>query len=320
MKMRTGVFFLAVICCVFLSACSAEMGPREVLAESKKEDSVIKDIFRKEEGHEVSIEIHHGKELSFSEVVEMSNCCFVGRLIEVIENDFNREYRFSVERWLYGAEDEKEVYVFFNGGSYGKVEGDPIRGEWDYQPGNSYVLIADREESPVFEHDRYMTVDYQYICPEEGKAFHGVYSLEAIDIPDGKTIEQYVSDLRKAVPEEAPLVKKEYENEFAEMMGESEFVAVVRVVKARTGISTHNGLVYACTIIRPIQGNQPNENGGFVDIVLLKDRVETGGIYLIGFQEREPGAGYYIQTTKNSIFPASEDLIRKAVNSASEFD
>ena len=301
------VFLLAVLAALIFSGCQTSP-EQEILARvkaAKKELHYGDPVNRR-----MSQMVDFFHEYTFEEIVSQSNSALVGRMEELIFNDWYREYRFRVTRWLYGGTEDTEIYLMMQGGTTGCVEGDLNEFVHDFEIGREYLLITNREQSPVYPHDRYwQSGAYQYFSPEEELYVCGTTAFQPVEIPDGSSFEDYLMDLHRRYHVEGDPLPV-YHSFMEEFLGKSDYIALVKVGEPRTGISTHNGLVYACEIRELLKGEDLFvQKDGLTDIVLLKDAVTPGESYVIGFVRRDETADYYIQSLKDSILPATEEEI-----------
>lgn len=287
--------FTMVVLCLALSGCS---NTRHEVEETNP-----------------GIILFHRQEYSFEELIEHSDVALVGEYVEMIEQENFYEYKFIVKELLYGEVSELEIYIFENkGGEYTPETGSSrVLGVNEYILGKEYILIMEKYESILYDHDRYMIAGELYLCEEEQE--YRLFS-ESISIPEGKTIREYIlalADPAKTQPLNQNIV---YADLTERMVNEAQYIGTIKIVGLEMEGKVHNGNTYRCIAESMLKGNNINtyEDGTFL-LTLLKDTVEVGKSYLIGFT---PASGstslIYVQATVDSVMEASAEN----VNSISE--
>ena len=72
----------------------------------------------------------------------------------------------------------------------------------------------------------------------------------------------------------------------------------------------HNGNTYRCTVESLAKGTGLNTyDDGTILLVIMKDTVEVGETYIIGFSPVEENSRVHMQTTVNGVFEDSSELL-----------
>lgn len=280
-----------IILCLALSGCSNEI---EVIEETNQ-----------------MIVLFHRQEYSFEELIDHSNVALVGEYVDMIEQENYCEYKFVVKELLYGQVSEPEIYVFENKGiEYNpETEYSRVLGINQYSKGKEYILIMEKKESILYDHDRYMIAGELYLCEEDQE--YKLFS-EKVSVPEGKTIREHILTL--ADPSKRQNANKStvtYANFTERIVNEAQYIGMIKIVDLEMEGKVHNGNTYRCIAESMIKGKNMNtfEDGTFL-LTLLKDTVEVGKSYLIGFT---PASGstslIYIQATVDSVMEASTENV-----------
>lgn len=247
--------------------------------------------------------------LTFDELILMSNAAIVGEYIETIRHDYYTEQKFRVKECLYGNVTDSEIYLYSNVGTshvpdvcYTYELGADI-----YETGTDYILVTERFQSVLCDHDRYMLNADVFLC--EGTKEFTMYS-RPLDIPEETDIKDYICSVYSSVPHPAAAVPVSYENETAEMLGESAYIGTVNILELVSEGKVHNGNVYRCSVESLSKGEDLNTyDDGTVLIVLLKNTVEVGSRYIVGFSPASENSLIYTQATSKSVHPVSNELL-----------
>lgn len=101
-----------------------------------------------------------------------------------------------------------------------------------------------------------------------------------------------------------------YSSAAAEMLGKSKFVGVVNVLELDKEGTTFNGNLYRCSVDSLIAGeNLTTYDDNTFLLWVLKDTVEVGSSYVIGFSSSSERSVYYTQATATSVYEVSEELL-----------
>lgn len=289
MKMKRNVLFamLSIVLVIALVGCSSTTNAPEA------------------EGAEFEEEL-----LTFEELVLRSNVAVVGEYVETIKYDNYIEQRFKVKECLYGDVPDDEIYLYANiGMGYIKeIDYTYELGEDVYTVGADYVLVMEKLQSVMYDHDRYMLSADVFLSEEDNE-----FSLNSrsIDVPSGKTIKDYICSIYNSVSH--PVVANNfttYKNEIEEMVGESDFVGTVKIVELVNEGKVHNGNTYRCVVESLSKGSNLNTyEDGTILLVILKNTVEVNGSYVIGFSAVDEGSLIYTQTTDTSVHTVSDGLL-----------
>lgn len=254
-----------------------------------------------------------GQNLAFDEMILMSNVAIVGEYIETIGHEYYTEQKFKVKECLYGGVTDSEIYLYYNiaAGHIGEIEYSYVPDINAYEPGMSYILVMERHQSILYDHDCYMPYDQLLLCESSN-----VYKMNArsIDIPAGTTMREYIISVYNSVPHPADVSEPvAYENELSEMVGESTYVGVVNILEIEGEGKVHNGNVYRCSVESLSKGDKLNTYGdGTILMTILKGKVEVGHRYIIGFSpadKNSAGSLIYVQSTVTSVYAVSDELL-----------
>ncbi len=245
------------------------------------------------------------EKFSFEELVLDSNAAVLGEYVEMIDHDYYVEYKFLVKDCLYGDVTDKEIFLYEIKASRHSDDGTYSykSGEDTYKKGNDYMLVTERFQSIMYDHDRYLLAADIILNETEGKY---VMFSEPIVIPEGKDLKEYILSIYNSVPhkKEPPKSDKVYADSREEMMEESDFVGIVDILSLTKEKMNDNSNIYTCKASSLSKGDKlyTYEDGTFL-LSLMKGMVEPGNTYEIGFDSIEEGGLIYIQSTKNSVFP-----------------
>ncbi len=282
-KMRQASFisFLAVITLVF-TACS-----------SKKLSQAV-------ETEEL---------LTFEELIQKSDVAVVGEYVETIKNDNYIEQKFNVKECLYGDVTDNEIYLYSSIGTGYVAEIDYTYeiGADIYEAGMDYILIMEKAQSIMYDHDRYMLNADIFLCDS-----HGEYSLysQPLDIPAEIKLKDYIGSIYSSVPRPAISTAVPYKDEADEMLGESEYVGTVKILELVNEGKVHNGNTYRCFVESLSKGSNLNTyDDGTILIVILKNTVEISKDYIVGFSPVDEGSLIYMQSTDTSVYNVNDEQI-----------
>ena len=219
-------------------------------------------------------------------------------------------YSFSVEKDLAGVYQDKEIAFSLPRASATAEDYTFSVGMDEYEVGQKYILPISRDV---------VLFDWVYYGPNAGLNLNlsrQEYTLygENLQIPSGKSIEEYASDsYHMVVHEEKTLPLSSYGSEFEEFWAESQLIGRMKVEKI---ITNSNLQSTRCSIIELIKGNPSDvysiTEGGLIIISVLKDYpIEIGKEYLIGFNPVQPGSAIYTMSTKTSVKELDEELIQQ---------
>lgn len=250
--------------------------------------------------------------MTFQDSIAASDVAIEGEYLEKIEHEHYVEYKFSVKKCLYGNITDDTIYLYSNiGSSYVEsIDYSYILNDDVYEPGLNYILIMERYQSILYDHDRYMLATDLFLCEDLGE--YTLYS-DKIDIPSDKSIEEYICSIRETAgyeETEMTLPETAYENEIAQMVSESAYIGKVRILELFSEGLVHNGNTYRCSIETLYQGSDINTyEDGTILLTLLKNSVVIGEEYVIGFSPVEDDNSLiYQQTTADSVYE-NENII-----------
>ncbi len=248
--------------------------------------------------------------LTLEEMIKKSDVAIVGEYVETIRHDNYIEQKFKVKECLYGDVADSEIYLY-SGTGVGHIEEIDYTYELGadvYEVGMEYILILERAQSVMYEHDRYMQSADVFLCDSVGE--YRMYS-QRVEIPAEVTLKDYITSTYEAVSHPAGQAASVlYEDEIARMMGESDYVGRVKILELVNEGKTHNGNVYRCSVESLSKGDDLNTyDDGTVLIVILKNTVETDNSYIIGFSSVDEGSLIYTQSTDASVYDIDDERI-----------
>ncbi len=253
--------------------------------------------------------------LTFEELVQSSHTAVVAEYIETIEYENYIEQKFKVIECLYGDITDNEIYLYSNIGisHVNKINYTYELGRDVYDVDTKYILVMEKITSILYDHDRYMLTTDVLINIADNE--YTMYS-KPIDIPVGTSIKDYICSIYNSVPH--PTLQDEvtsYKNEVYEMVGESSYVGIVKILELVNEGKVHNGNTYRCIVESLSKGSNLNTYGdGTILLVILKNTVELNKSYIIGFSPVGENSLIYTQTTSTSVYDVSDKLL----NSISE--
>ena len=246
--------------------------------------------------------------LSFEELVKDCDLLFVGTCTKVTPYEPSERavsFTFSVDNVLGGQYSpgtrmkEGEVILGF---SLQNPASDPANYNV-FKTGHQYLI-------PVKRYDIAFEPYYAFCSPAlvldlTGGDYRNY--LKKVEIPDGRTIEEYAMEVFNSVdrPEET---RKQYQDEFEEFYEESDFICRMKVIEADTAGDGRAITVLSC--IETYKGRTEDiysfRDDGLITIAVRTGTVEKGREYIIGFK-----AGANALSTPDAVKPVDEELIRK---------
>ena len=289
MKTKSNVLFaiLSIVLVIALVGCSSTANAPEI------------------EGAEFEEEL-----LTFEELVLRSDVAVVGEYVETIKHDNYIEQKFKVKECLYGEVSDNEIYLYSNigVGHIKEIDYTYELGKDVYTVGADYVLVMEKMQSVMYDHDRYMLSTDVFLSEEDNE--FSMYS-RSVDVPSGTTVKDYICSIYNSVSH--PIVANastSYKNEVDEMVGESAFVGTVKVVELVNEGKVHNGDTYTSGVESLAKGRNLNTyEDGTILMVILKNTVEINGSYVIGFSPVSEESLIYTQTTDTSVYAVNDELL-----------
>lgn len=177
-----------------------------------------------------------------------------------------------------------------------------------YKTGTDYILVMEKNQSVMYDHDRYMLNADVLLCDSSNE--YSMYS-QSIDIPAGTTAKDYITSVYSSVSHPATAsMPAFYENEISELIGESVYVGTVKILELVNEGKVHNGNVYRCSVESLYKGNNLNTyEDGTILITILKNTVDVDNSYMIGFSPVDEDSLIYTQSTDTSVHDISNELI-----------
>ena len=246
---------------------------------------------------DVHIEIEK-QHLTFEEVILLSNVCIVGECQEIIWHENYGEVKFRVKECLYGNVADKEIYLFSNKplGENMYSDGYPVAAE-HYEEGNNYILILEKWQSIMYDHDRYMEIGEGYNL-----------NTEILEASEEKQVKDYICSVYDSVSHPEEEVPTVYDSELEEMIGESTFVGVVKILDMENEVKTDNGNVYKVSVESLLKEDE-YLNQSSILLKVLKNMVEIGESYIIGFSPVGENSLIHTQTTKTGVYEVTDEIL-----------
>lgn len=248
--------------------------------------------------------------LTFEELVLRSNVAIVGEYVETIKHDNYIEQKFKVKECLYGDVSDDEIYLYSNIGigHIKEIDYTYELGEDVYTVGTDYVLVMEKMQSVMYDHDRYMLSTDVFLSEEDNE--FSLYS-QSVDVPSGTSVKDYICSIYNSVSHPvAANTFAAYKNEVEEMVGESEFVGTVKILELVNEGKVHNGNTYRCVVESLSKGSNLNTyEDGTILMVILKNTVEVNSSYVIGFSPVSEESLIYTQTTDTSVYAVNDELL-----------
>lgn len=250
--------------------------------------------------------------LSFEDLVHNSNVAIVGEYVETIEFDSYTEKKFKVKECLYGDVGDSEIYLYSNIGM-GYIEEINYTYELDadiYKTGTDYILVMEKLQSVMYDHDRYMLSTDVFLCEETNEYI--LYS-QPIDFPGDMPIKEYIISLHQLNDSvNADNSDNSYQCDLEKMLNESSFVGQVMVQELVNEGKTHNGNTYRCVVKSLYKGGSLNTyDDGTILVVILKNTVKLNNTYVIGFSPVSENSLIYSQATDFSVYDVDEEFIKE---------
>ncbi len=255
-------------------------------------------LLQKNDNNTTSMELEK-EYYSIGDVIQHCDVIVIGTYKDVIETASYREYIFSLDHCLYGSITDENLYVFEQTGEVyvEEINYQEKKDRPSYQKGHQYLLIMEKTESVLLDHDRFMTAgEVIFDITEENYTMYG----EELNITYNEIMDQIRETKGEFIPETKE--QKAYADIYEEMIELSPIIATVSILQLEMEVDTHNGNVYTAEIQQYLKGEAVNSRAdGTISLVLLKGSVEVGKTYIIGFESPEEGSVVYVQSTKNSV-------------------
>lgn len=264
---------------------------------------------------------YDGVNYTFEELVQKCDVILTGTYRDKERYDYYMKYRFEVQDCLYGSVEDEEIYLHTD---TGEDHGARLNGGLSLDEGAEYILLLYRFQNVTYEHDRYLPLA---IIRTQGGSPYSARGARLFDFTGGLSARDYVQEIceRVKMPEDTeaePAVS--YENEIAEMVGESAHVGIISIESLENEGIAHSGNVYRCKAKSLLKGGGVQVEGedgllryselntyddGTFLLSLIKGTVEVGKSYIIGFTPADEGSLIYSQETKNSVYEVSDALL-----------
>lgn len=256
-------------------------------------------------------EVEFSKQLlTFEDSVLRSDTAIVGKYIETIIYEDYVEHKFEVKDLIYGENINEEIYLYSNIG-IGHVEENGYSYQLDenkYEKDKEYILIMESVDSIFYDHTRYI-LNAELLLNETDKEYY-MYS-KYIDPPTGEAIKDYILEIYNSASHHSVKVDDTvYESDFDEMIAESDYIGKVTVLELVSEGRVHNGNTYRCNVEKLAKGRDLNRyDDGSILMVILKNSVNVGDTYIIGFDQVDDNSLIYTQAVKTSVYDYQDKLM-----------
>lgn len=248
--------------------------------------------------------------VTIEQAVAESDCAIVGTYEKCLSNP-NRgyvshvDYRFTVDRVLYGEVKEKKLDLYTNR--------DDMNMEDRYAEGAQYILILDWREANIRRGEIYMSQALETMMPVDGPYILCNYEVTP---PEGITMEHHLQDLRASGPvisEEKAASPVFYHSDAEEIATKAQFIGYVEI-RAMEMEGFQGTDTFTCVVTELLQGNGLNTRAdGTIALAITKGEVQAGKTYLIGFNPADEGSVVYSQATLESVVPVDNQFFVKAI-------
>lgn len=239
--------------------------------------------------------------VSLSEVVQASNLIVKASYTGPVECKTHLDHSFSVSEVLYGDYSDPTINV---------CEYDELPIEYQYEPGQEYLLVLERSVSVYFEHDRFYPVADVFVPLNSnepvfmaGQALGSEGEALAKD-PEGQ--------LKKMITRRGGLDAywgTEYvtSNEVSEIAASASHILKVEIGNVLHENESLGTTSFECKVKEIYSGTNTDED---VFINFFDGTVESGKDYVVLVNQVEPDSLVYSLAAKdNSVFPADAENI-----------
>ena len=247
------------------------------------------------------------KPMSLDKAVANSDCGIIGQYTNIEEYDEYVFYHFDVVDLVFGSLDLNEVSVY------------AIRTSTDmnsrYKEGEKYILTLYEDEVVLFDTER------RFISPSSEMMFpvDGPFTMygQKLDFDNAAELTDYMASAYDLVEREAvtaPIVT--YGSDAERIAGESQYIGYVTIEGLELNGSAKTN-AYICTATELVKGNSLNtRTDGTILMSILKDTVEVGNTYFIGFNPADVDSVIYVQAGFDFVVEDTEiqTAIIKALN------
>lgn len=293
---------LCILCILFffLAACNSQRDSMQNLREVPES--------------EIRYE-HETEYLSFEEAIEQCTDVIRATYVRTHQYEAYSELEFQVDEVLKGATTAETIYVF-EVPKLVSLESTDVRyvsSSYIYEPGQSYLLVLERNVSIYYEHDRYNLLGDIYI-PLANVSNSLMYNeslfshAEALSITStqASNIDSYIGEVISA----SENVGIDYygssfttSEQISDILAGSSCVYTVDVNNLMVEGELNNSETYLCTVTNVYKGElAPEEIEEGILIVFFKDSVSAGEEYLVMLNRVDENSRIYTLSSYNSIF------------------
>jgi hypothetical protein len=231
------------------------------------------------------------------DTVANSDFGIIGRYTGIEEYEEYVFYHFDVVELIYGSLDLDEVSVY------------AIRTKTDmsgrYEEGEEYILTLYEEEVVLFDTER------RFISPCSEMMFpvDGPFTMydEELDFNDAAELTDYIASAYDSGAHEIaaePVV--EYASDAERIAGESQYIGYVTIDGLELDGSANTN-TYTCTVTELIKGDSLNtREDGTILMSIMKNTVEIGETYFIGFNSADEDSVIYVQAGLDFVVEDAE--------------
>lgn len=265
-----------------------------------------------DESHDLMIDAEYLiASMTFEDAVMLSDVAVLAEYVETLTHDYYVEHVFRVKDCHYGKVDEEIIYVASGigisivpdfGYSY-RME------ECLYESGKDYILILNKHQSIMYDHDRYINVTNLMLNESDKK-----YTLYDEDIlfSEFDSFADYLLSLRSGASTVDDQDVRMYTDAEQKIALESEYIAELRIENLYLEGVVHNGNTYVCSIVELHKGYvEDTREDGTILVVIKKNTVEIGERYVVGFSQVDEHSAVYSQSADDGVVPVGDDRLNE---------
>lgn len=256
--------------------------------------------------------------MTFEELVHCASDVVIGTCVGVDVYDSYKEYKFHVEKRLWGEGSDDLIYVYVPNRIVTIADTNMTYGLYDivYEENESYYLPLIRTVDVYLDHDRYTNVGANIYLPVDPSKPSQIYGQELTKHSSIGTndLTDYLGSFDINQVAKYSGIDYIQSDDKATIINSSDFVLRVEILKeVYAGIADDRN-TYDCNVVAAYKGDV--EIGSIVRIVFPKDAVAIGGEYILALYEFEnvtPRS--FLYSSKNSLFHVNEaDTIMQYIN------
>lgn len=249
-------------------------------------------------------------DVQMDEIIKEADTIVVGKYVRTDVTEKLYIHHFDIIEQYHGVRSAASIEVYAD-----IVPEDQEQFQFDefyFSPDHEYLLLLNRYDSILYPELRYYMVGDVKLDLTSGRYSLGGKTFELpSDLPLADYVLSYVEQPGIIEPEE-----KTYDNATDELIGESDYIAVIIVDDLLVEGTNGPTNTYYCSIVKEMglrRVSQKMEDGRIL-LVLRKDQVKIGETYIIGFDAIDDVSVIYIQATESSVIEYSEALEEEIAN------